>query len=356
MAPQLILKHQSWSQVDPAQGETLRSNPKALADFLASPNTGRTRLGPYWHAVPYLLEGIPKGWDEPYRWFVEGGEVLGSNPAGDIRYLSPDQVAKLAEALEDEEPDELGAMTYDEAKMDSLGIFPVRWVRWSEETDPLGTMRELYSYVREVVGKSAAEKLGLLIHLEDEVIDEEERDEPVQAAPQPTPPAQLSGESIFVGHEGRKYHVIDARQHPKAKPNVLADIDGKLAALGYRHLGDFAMDSDPGDTIRTYLSSDNTIVAIQYFSSFAVGGCQLLCRLADDALLVVSNAFAREVKKARYFAEYLQNQEPAALHSALLARREKLVAKYGEPVVLEPTLESAARVWDEQSTRLAGVR
>lgn len=126
-----------------------------------------------------------------------------------------------------------------------------------------------------------------------------------------------------------------------------------MRKLEYDLLGAFAVSDEPTDTIRAYLSRDRTVVAIQYLSALAVGGTQFLCRLEGDALVVASNAFVLEFKKAGYFAEFLQNVEPAALHAAVLTRRVKLAEKHGRPVTLAADLESAARLWEEQRTRLA---
>ena len=129
----------------PKDVAALRSDAAALAKFLESPNVSRTGLGVYWHVVPYLMEGIAKGYDEPYHWFIEGGEVIGKNAAGDVRYLTPDQVALLNEKLQNEEPDELGYDDFDEEKLDAKGIYPTRWVRDGENADLLGSIRESYS-------------------------------------------------------------------------------------------------------------------------------------------------------------------------------------------------------------------
>jgi hypothetical protein len=141
---------QHYSQVSPKQAAELRARPSRLSDFLKSPKVYRTSLGMYWHAVPYLLTGVVKDQDEPYCFFMKGGEIIGRTDAGDVRYLSPEQVAGLARVLREEAPDELGLGGYDEARMDKLGIYPARWVR-SGAHDHLSTMRELYSYVREII-------------------------------------------------------------------------------------------------------------------------------------------------------------------------------------------------------------
>src|SRR5262249_24336191 len=95
MTPQLILKRQSFTQVAPKEVDRARTAPDVLKDLLSSPNRRRSSLDMYWHAVPYLLTGLSQNMDEPYRWFIESGEILGQNDAGDIRYLSPSQAMEL---------------------------------------------------------------------------------------------------------------------------------------------------------------------------------------------------------------------------------------------------------------------
>jgi hypothetical protein len=87
-----------------------------------------------------------------------------------------------------------------------------------------------------------------------------------------------------------------------------------------------------------------------------VGGYRFFSKLEDGALVVSSGAFIREAKKVNYFAHFLQNQPPAALHAALLARRAKLEKKHGKPVTFAADLITAARLWEEQNTRLSRVR
>jgi len=106
MARDVIYKCQYVTGASDTQVTRLRSAPAELSTFLKkNPGQGLDR---YWHAVPYLIAGRATGLKEPLRWFTGGGEVLGRNDAGPIRYLSPDRVARLAEAVAEEPPDELG--------------------------------------------------------------------------------------------------------------------------------------------------------------------------------------------------------------------------------------------------------
>jgi len=359
MSPTVTLRLQHWSHASPKQASELRSSAPAVAEFLKSDRVPRVGLGVYWHAVPYLIEGIPTNLDEPYRWFIEGGEVIGTNDAGDVRYLSPAQVASLSKALKDEQPDELGYGNWDEAKMDRLGIYPRRWVHDGRDADQLGTVRELYSYVRGHIEAARKTKAGVVIHLthevvtdDDEVAPSDTNNENAVASPE-TPTSSLPpGDVVLVGKSGRTYYRADASNHPRGTPKVLREADSAMAKAGLHPVGDFTPGSDPGDTIRTYLSGDHTVVAIFYLSEHAVGGYQLFSQLKEDALVSASNAFVVQVTKRRFFAEFLQNVDPTTLHTALLARRAKLVKKHGPPVAFAPTLETCVGVWEGHFARL----
>jgi len=359
MSPTVTLNLQHWSHASPKQAAELRSSPAALAEFLRSDQVPMVGLGVYWHAVPYLIEGIPTNLDEPYRWFVEGGEIIGTNDAGDVRYLSPTQVASLSRALKEEDPDELGYGNWDESKMDRLGIYPRRWVHDGQDADQLGTIRELYSYVRSHVDAATKKKVGVVIHLTSEVVTDDDdiassgtnRESVVASAATPTS-SRPPGDLVLAGKSGRTYYRADASKHPRGTPKLLQDADSAMAKAGLHLVGDCTPGSSPGDTIRIYLSGDHTVVAIFYLSEHAVGGYQLFSQLKEDALVSASNAFVVQVTKRRFFAEFLQNVDPTTLHTALLARRAKLVKKHGEPVALAPTLEACVGVWEGHFARL----
>jgi hypothetical protein len=344
----ILLEH--CSQVSPRQVAELRANPSALAAFLQSPDVYRNCLGMYWHAVPYLLTGVVTDQDEPYCFFMKGGETIGRNDAGDVRYLSPERVASLARALGEEPPDELGLGMYDEAAMDRHGIYPARWVR-TADNDHLGTMRELYSYIRDMVAKTRKRKLGLVIHFETEPYDDTQREPPrapasgaAKAAPRP------SGETFFTGEPGRAYIRADAAAHPSGTADALRAVDAAMERAGMRHVGDMVTPDDPTDVLRGFVSKDATVVAILYLSDYGVGGYRFYSRL-PDALVASSDAFIVEMKKFGFFADFLQGAEPAGLHDAVVARRGKLEKKHGKPAVFEPTLAGVAGAWEEQHVR-----
>ena len=357
MPQQLTLKRQTFTDVSREDIDRARGNPESLSELVNGPARWRTSLDIYWHVVPYLITGLPQNMNEPYCWFIEGGEIVGANEAGEIRYLSPAQVRVLAAALETETPDELGELTFDEAKMDHLNVYPARWVRWSETSDHLGTVRELYSYLREMITQRM-EASGLLIHFETYTIDDDdpEPEGPTAPAPLDSATGEPSGKLLFTGVEDIRYHEADASTHPKASTEILRDIDAEMKASGYSVTGDFATSENPDHVIRCYISDDRTVIAIKYISAYAVGGYRFYSKLEDGSLVVSSDAFIREAKKVGYFADFLQNQPPSALQAAVVARRAKLEKKHGAPVTFAADLVTAAHIWEEQRTRLAGVR
>jgi hypothetical protein len=345
------IRLQHYSQVSPRQVAKLRADPSALAGFLKSPDVYRNGLGMYWHAVPYLLTGVARDQDEPYCFFMKGGETIGRNEAGDVRYLSPGQVAALAGVLKEEPPDELGLGMYDEAAMDRHEIYPARWVR-TGDNDHLGTIRELYSYVRDMVAKTRKQMLGLIVHFETEPYDDTAPEPPrVPAAPETAREApRPSGEVFFTGEPGRAYFKADAAAHPSGKPEALRAIDAAMDRASMRHVGDMITPDDPTDVLRSFVSEDHTVVAILYLSDYGVGGYRFYSRL-PDALVASSNTFIVEMKKFGFFADSLQGAEPARLHEAVVARRQKLEKKHGTAVVFEPTLAAVAGAWEEQHVR-----
>jgi hypothetical protein len=110
----------------------------------------------------------------------------------------------------------------------------------------------------------------------------------------------------------------DASTHPKATARILGGIQSDMKQSGYSVTGDFTTSDNPGDTIRCFISDDRTVIAIKYISTYAVGGYRFFSKLENGALVVSSDAFIREAKKVNYFADFLQNQAPAALHVAVL--------------------------------------
>jgi hypothetical protein len=205
--PAVKLKTLELLSVVSADAFRLRASPTALAKLLRR-KTGRSSLGRYWHGVQYLLAEGAKDVREPLLWLTGGGEVLGRNEFGEVRYLAPDQVARLAKAFADESPDELGHGVYDEAEMDTAGVYPRCWERLARTYDPLGTLRELFSYARTFFEARLKDRKGVvLFHAEEPQEFDEDDDEEIAAGPQPQDlePAMVPADSVLTGDQGRCY-------------------------------------------------------------------------------------------------------------------------------------------------------
>lgn len=180
-------------------------------------------------------------------------------------------------------------------------MYPGRWGRDGRDAELLRTIRELYSYVRAHIAAAKMQRTGIVIHLAHETVTDDDAAEPPNEAAVVPPPLP-----------GRVRATASAPTSPKTTP----------------------------------WSQSSTLVNTRW------GGYQLFCQLEGDALVSASNAFVLEVKKRRFFADFLQNVDPATLRTALLARRAKLAKKHGKPVPVEPTLEACVAVWEGHFARL----
>ena len=350
--PRRDLRLAHFVAVTPARAAQLRRDPSALAT-LREGTREETSLGHYWHGVQYLIAGRAEGVRGPAAWFTGGGAELGRTPGGPVRYLSPAEVKKLAALLAETEPDDLGDDVYDEAAMDAAGVYPGRWVRSGETFDPLGTMRELYSYVRSFLARQAEAGNGVAIVMSlepgpDE--DEEEASAATPAAPvRPTEPAVPSsqGEVLLTGAKGRRYE--------RAAGRPQSALDQTFAGLGYRPLGDMAvLPVLEGGVVRTYRADDGMAVAACIIGPERVASTTFLALLGKDTVLVVSDAFVLEKVKKRVFATTMSRGTPAELDATLRERRATLEKKHGAPVVMPPELVSAARAWETWWAKQAG--
>ena len=340
--PDLRLAH--FVAVTPARAALLRRDPSAVTT-LREGSRQETGLDCYWHGVQYLLGGRAKGVRGPAAWFTTGGEEIGRTPGGPVRYLSPDQVKKLSKLLAGTEPDDLGDDVYDEAAMDAAGVYPGRWVRNGETFDQLGTMRELYSYVRSFMARQAEDGNGVAIVMTLEPVPEDGEEEtpavtppaPVQAKEPAAPSSQA--EILLAGAKGRWYE--------RAQGEPQKALDETLALLGYRPLGDMAiLPVLAGGVVRTYRAADGKAVAACIIGPDRVASTTFLALLGKDTVLVVSDAFVLEKVKKRVFATSMSRGTPAELDAALRERRAALEKKQGAPVVMPPELVSAARAWE----------
>lgn len=348
-------KHARFVAFTADEAARLRRDPDALAQLLGE-NREEAGLGVYWHGVQYLLAGRAKGVRGPFAWFTSGGAKLGRTTGGPVRYLSPKQVSELAKALADETPDDLGDGIFDEAAMDAAGVYPGTWVRSGKDYDALGTMRELYAYVQEFLMKQSSAGKGVLVVLSLEPAPdleetEEEQKEPVAAKPEPGVPAE---DLILAGAEGRRY--VRAPSSTKAPtPPVAQALDTTLAGLGYRPLGDLVILPLLADGIvRIYRSADETVTVAAIIGSGKVASTTFFSPLANNALVVASDALVLDKTKRKLFSTTKSAGTPAQLDAALRERRSTLEKKHGAPVPSPATLESACAIWEDWCLKRAG--
>jgi hypothetical protein len=87
-----------------------------------------------WHGIHFLLTGEAGGGALPLRNAVLGGTKLGDVDVGygPARFLTPDEVKKVAEALSNISEDDLRA-GYDPSALEAAEIYPTIWEREGDE-------------------------------------------------------------------------------------------------------------------------------------------------------------------------------------------------------------------------------
>ena len=335
--------------VSSARAAELRRDP-STAVSLREGTREEVGLAHYWHGVQYLLAGRAKGVRGPLAWLSGGGEEVATTPGGPIRYLTPDHVNQLAAAVAEVEPDDLGDDVYDEAAMDAAGVYPGRWVRSGESFDPLGTMRELYSYLRTFLAKQAKAKHGVAIVMTLEPAPDDDAAPPETSVPDPRPSAvapAASGALLLAGASGRRYERVEGKP-----PTAL---DATFAGLGYRPLGNIVILPVLADSVvRSYRADDGKAVAACVMKGDQAASTTFLALLAKGAVLVVSDAFVLEKVKKRVFATMMSKAKPAELDTTLRKRLAELEKAQGTPVTMPTDLVSAAKAWEAWWAKQAG--
>jgi len=156
----------NYRRLTPAQLDELRADPSAVPGFLynadASPEQ-HLDIDKSWHAIHFLLTGSAWKGPTPLRNVVLGGTVLGEADVGygPARYLTPQEVQKVAAALQDIPPEALVAR-YDARALISAEIYPQVW-----EEEELDRAYILY-YYRQLVDfflKAAEAGDAMLVYL-----------------------------------------------------------------------------------------------------------------------------------------------------------------------------------------------
>jgi len=126
----------------------LREDEDLIEDFLY-PDDGDSEPDNYidldkaWHGLHYLLTGEAEGAEAPLGLAVIGGEEFGPDVGyGPARFLSAEQVAQVAKALEPITVESLSAK-FDPQDMEHKQIYPdIIWVR--DGADALDYLLENY--------------------------------------------------------------------------------------------------------------------------------------------------------------------------------------------------------------------
>lgn len=151
-------------ELTPASAASVLADSGLLAHAVASARN-HSDVYRYWHAIEYLLgQHRP---DLPVAKWLHLGQPV-SAESGDLpaaRTVAAEEVAQLAAALREIEPEAL-APHYDAEALDQAGIYPRQWREWEETFDPLGQALEHYSFLREFVGNCASAGDAMLLHFE----------------------------------------------------------------------------------------------------------------------------------------------------------------------------------------------
>ena len=158
----------NYRRVSAATLEDLRRNPEPLARFLyddaASSSGDGLDIDKSWHIIHFLLTGDPWKGKEPWVNVVLGGtpvseESVGYGPA---RYLTPPQVAEVAQALSTLSAEDLLARWDDEAIAEA-DIYPNIWD--DESPEELEYVSDNYEAIREIFARAAQNGDAMIVWL-----------------------------------------------------------------------------------------------------------------------------------------------------------------------------------------------
>lgn len=125
--------------------------------------TGRLDIDKAWHGIHFLLTASEWEGEPPWSWVILGGTAIGPDVGyGPARYLSPDQVNEVAQALASLSRNEL-AERFDPVAMDNAGIYPEIWER--DGPDGLEYLLSYYDEVVKYYQEAAGRKQAMLLYL-----------------------------------------------------------------------------------------------------------------------------------------------------------------------------------------------
>jgi hypothetical protein len=153
-----------FAAVAPETLVRLRAEPDEVENYL-HPGDGSdaphaTDVDKAWHGIHYLLTGTAWEGRAPFCWAIMGAEDIGPDLGmGSARLVTPDQVVRLAAALDSLTIDELSAR-YDAQQMQALDIYPAKI--WGD-SDSLEYLLDNFQLMLDFYRDAAARGDGVLL-------------------------------------------------------------------------------------------------------------------------------------------------------------------------------------------------
>lgn len=153
--------------LSPDRLRALIDEPDSLEDFLyqedgdEEPNN-RLDLDKAWHAIHFTLNG--KAWEgeEPLFLTILGGEEIGADVGyGPARYLLPDQVRAVAQALNSVSAENFAAK-FDPSALAAAEVYPGIW---DEGAEALEYVQSYYEDLRKFYISASERNDSVLIYL-----------------------------------------------------------------------------------------------------------------------------------------------------------------------------------------------
>ncbi len=145
-----------YLRVTPDELARLRASTTSIVDYLypedehEHPTERRLDVGKSWHAIHYLLNGVPWEGEPPRLNAVLGGEPIGDDDLGygPVRFLTAEEVRDVADALEDA-PVFVLLENFDHEALTNAEIYPHAWRGEDWERDYVSThYSELAAFFR----------------------------------------------------------------------------------------------------------------------------------------------------------------------------------------------------------------
>ncbi len=144
----------NYVRVSPGRLAELRANPDSIMDFLYPDDLSRAAnhldIDKAWHAIHFLLNGQTWEGEPPLVNAVLGGEAIGDVDVGygPARFLEPDDVRILADAVSDISSAEL-LERFDPRALNEAEIYPQGWSGEGHEREYIaGNYQRLLEFLR----------------------------------------------------------------------------------------------------------------------------------------------------------------------------------------------------------------